>query len=77
MAARDYQLHEFTVLQDAKDPKDRLVKIVAYGRTGDTKPDESNYKIAMGSYIVNQDTLDIEFWDPDNGWESPDEGSDT
>ena len=77
MAATKYQIHDFTVLQDAKDPKDRLVKIVAYGRTGDTKPDESNFKIAMGSYIVNQDTLDLEFWDPDTGWKAPTEGSDS
>lgn len=68
MAARPYQIIEYLLLQDAEDPHDRLYRIVAYGRTGDTKPTEEKFKIAMGSYIVNQDTLDVEFWDPDLGW---------
>lgn len=77
MAAREYQITESVLLKGAKNPKDRLYMIAAYGRTGDTKPTEANFKIAMGSYIVNQDTMDVEFWDPDTGWKAPTEGSDS
>lgn len=77
MAAREYEITESKVMKDSNIPQEREILIVAYGRTGDIKPTEENYKIAMGSYIVNQDTLDVEFWDPDSGWKAPTEGSDS
>lgn len=75
MAAREYEIVESQVLRDSSIPTEREIRIVGYGRTGDTEPTESEFKIAMGSYIVNQDTLAIKFWDPDTGWKAPTKGS--
>jgi len=65
------------VTKESSVPTEKEVWIVGYGRTGDTEPTEDNFKIAMGSYIVNQDTLAIKFWDPDTGWKAPTKGSDS
>ena len=77
MAAREYEIVESKVMKDSHIPTEREIIIVGYRRTGDIEPTEENFKIAMGSYIVNQDNLDIKFWDPDNGWKAPTEGSES
>ena len=75
MAAREYEIIESKVTKESSVPTEKEVWIMGYGRTGDTKPTEDNFKIAMGSYIVNQDNMNIEFWDPDNGWKAPEAAS--
>ena len=77
MAPREYEIVESKVRKDSHVPTEREIQIVGYGRTGDIEPTEDNFKIAMCSYIVNQDTLELKFWDPDNGWKAPSEGSET
>ena len=68
MAAREYEIIESKVMKDSKVPQEREVYIEAYGRTIDTKPDESQYKLAMGSNCTEIDSGKVYFWDPDDGW---------
>ena len=73
MAAREYEIVESKVVKDSNVPEEREIYIEGFGRSYDTKPDESKYKIAMGSNIFQIDTGKVFFWDPDveGGWAEP------
>lgn len=77
MAAREYEIVKSRVTKESTVPTEREVFIEeAYGRSIDTKPDESEYKLAMGSTIVEIDTGKVYSWDPDEGWTEFGGGSD-
>ena len=75
---REFEIVTSKVMNDSDDPQVREVYIEAYGRSGDTKPDETNYKIAMGSFCFETDTGDVYFWEPDDAeWSKFGGGSDS